>query len=291
MSVSIDRVYQTVLAIVNKEGGSYIIPNGKTYISPQEFNLLANQAQIEIFESYFYELGLHLDTPRNDDDHADTVRNLQEKIRGFETASNNIDEDPTPIQNGPGQTVNVGGAVEVNGVVFLNVSPSFILLTEDTVFTDPLEWRDVTATNTPDVFRYPEDFYRLGRVTLNNRIVDEVSDKQCAYILLSPLTAPTRKQAVYVRREGGVCIFPVMLANTDIVNMSYIRTPAVVSWMGSPEMGQFIETGSVNFELHPSEFPELVTKILSYVGIIIQRADIAQLAEAQEQVLTGDKKQ
>ena len=46
--VSIDTVYQRVLAIANKEQ--------RGYITPLEFNLLANQAQMIIFEQYFYDL-------------------------------------------------------------------------------------------------------------------------------------------------------------------------------------------------------------------------------------------
>ena len=46
--VSVDTVYQRVLAILNKEN--------RGYMTPQEFNLLANQAQLEIFEQYFYDL-------------------------------------------------------------------------------------------------------------------------------------------------------------------------------------------------------------------------------------------
>ena len=48
MAVSINNVYQKVLAIANKEQ--------RGYITPQEFNLFANQAQMEIFEQYFYDL-------------------------------------------------------------------------------------------------------------------------------------------------------------------------------------------------------------------------------------------
>ena len=47
MAVTIDTVYQRVLALANKEQ--------RGYITPQEFNLLANQAQISIFEQYFYD--------------------------------------------------------------------------------------------------------------------------------------------------------------------------------------------------------------------------------------------
>mgnify|MGYP003113589489 FL=1 len=43
--VSVDTVYQKVLALANKEQ--------RGYITPQEFNLLASEAQDNIFESYF----------------------------------------------------------------------------------------------------------------------------------------------------------------------------------------------------------------------------------------------
>ena len=46
MAISVDTVYQRVLTLANKEQ--------RGYITPQEFNLLANQAQTQIFESYFY---------------------------------------------------------------------------------------------------------------------------------------------------------------------------------------------------------------------------------------------
>ena len=47
MAVSVDTVYQRVLAMANKEQ--------RGYITPQEYNLLANQAQMQIFESYFFD--------------------------------------------------------------------------------------------------------------------------------------------------------------------------------------------------------------------------------------------
>ena len=48
MAISIDTVYQRVLVLANKEQ--------RGYITPQEFNLLANQAQQQIFEQYFYDI-------------------------------------------------------------------------------------------------------------------------------------------------------------------------------------------------------------------------------------------
>ena len=48
MAINIDTVYQKVLAIANKEQ--------RGYINPQQFNLFANQAQLDIFEDYFFKL-------------------------------------------------------------------------------------------------------------------------------------------------------------------------------------------------------------------------------------------
>ena len=48
MAVNIDAVYQTVLSVLNKEQ--------RGYVTPQEFNLFAEQAQLDIFEQYFYDI-------------------------------------------------------------------------------------------------------------------------------------------------------------------------------------------------------------------------------------------
>ena len=76
MAVSIDTVYQRVLAIANKEQ--------RGYITPQEFNLFANQAQMKIFENYFYELDKFLRLPGNDSAYSDRINILEEKIAFFE---------------------------------------------------------------------------------------------------------------------------------------------------------------------------------------------------------------
>ena len=46
--ININKVYQRVLAFANKEQ--------RGYITPQEFNIFAENAQLEIFEQYFYDL-------------------------------------------------------------------------------------------------------------------------------------------------------------------------------------------------------------------------------------------
>ena len=81
MAVSIDTVYQRVLAIANKEQ--------RGYITPQEFNLFANQAQQEIFEQYFYDLNQFRRILGNDTTYADVDDILREKMQVFEAVDDN----------------------------------------------------------------------------------------------------------------------------------------------------------------------------------------------------------
>ena len=74
--VNINTVYQTVLALANKEQ--------RGYITPQEFNLFAEQAQMSIFEQYFYDLNQFLRIPGNNTSHSDVTSILEEKISLFE---------------------------------------------------------------------------------------------------------------------------------------------------------------------------------------------------------------
>ena len=74
--VSIDTVYQRVLALANKEQ--------RGYITPQDFNLFANQAQMEIFEQYFYDLNMARKGQGNDTNFADIDDMLEEKLQVFE---------------------------------------------------------------------------------------------------------------------------------------------------------------------------------------------------------------
>ena len=73
--VNVDTVYQRVLALANKEQ--------RGYITPQEFNLFANQAQMETFEQYFYDVNQYGRGPGNSTEYSDMVDILEEKISLF----------------------------------------------------------------------------------------------------------------------------------------------------------------------------------------------------------------
>ena len=93
MAVSIDRVYQRVLTLANKEQ--------RGYIPPQEFNLLADQAQMEIFEQYFYDQNQADRNLKNSTELSNVDEILDEKISIFER-----EQDQVWIQSNMPQVTN-----------------------------------------------------------------------------------------------------------------------------------------------------------------------------------------
>jgi len=77
--VLIDTVYQKVLAIANKEQ--------RGYITPQEFNLYADQAQKDIFEQYFYDINQFERVKGNNTEYSDMLDKLNEKLSIFKKES------------------------------------------------------------------------------------------------------------------------------------------------------------------------------------------------------------
>ena len=77
MAINVNTVYQTVLLILNKEQ--------RGYMTPTEFNSVATQVQLEIFEKYFDDLNQQLRVPQADTDYADRKENIDEKLAIFKT--------------------------------------------------------------------------------------------------------------------------------------------------------------------------------------------------------------
>ena len=75
--VNIDTVYQRVLALANKEQ--------RGYITPLEFNLMANQAQLAVFEQYFYDLDQAKRKPSDSTTFSDMTELIKSKLAPFTT--------------------------------------------------------------------------------------------------------------------------------------------------------------------------------------------------------------
>jgi hypothetical protein len=78
MAISVDTVYQRVQSILNKEN--------RGYLTPQDFNLFANQAQLEVFEQYFFDLNQYERLPKKDTEYSNLVKLTSEKLSKFKTS-------------------------------------------------------------------------------------------------------------------------------------------------------------------------------------------------------------
>ena len=75
MAVNINSVYQKVLTLLNKEQ--------RGYLTPQEFNLLADRAQNEMYENYFHQSRNSNAKIKDDDTHTDTLEIIEAKLSPF----------------------------------------------------------------------------------------------------------------------------------------------------------------------------------------------------------------
>lgn len=234
--ISIDTVYQKVLAIANKEQ--------RGYITPQEFNLLAEQAQMLIFEQYFYDLNQFNRAGGNGMEYGDMMSILEEKVSLFEKynqdlASNTANRGKLPDDCYRLGQVQFGSFNSANVVVEkLNIKDLNEIL--NTALTAPTLTRPVyiRSKNTNyDIELYPTTF------SASNRMDD---------VTINYIKKPITPKWTYT-----------------IVNEQAL-------YNGSASDKQ-------DFEIHASDEEDLVYKILELSGIIMNKPGLVQLAGNEEQ--------
>jgi len=149
MAVSIDTVYQRVLSIANKEQ--------RAYITPQEFNLLANQAQMEIFEQYFYDLDQFKRRPTDDGTMSDTIELIKRKLSSFTSVQNLVGGKTFPENYRTGKVFVRRGAtwveakkvdnIDVNNRLFASLFHRDGLGKQPVYCESPFNGEDIHVTN------------------------------------------------------------------------------------------------------------------------------------------------
>jgi hypothetical protein len=236
MPVNIDTVYQRVLAIANKEQ--------RGYITPQEFNLFANQVQIDIFEQYFYDLNQFRRVQGSFESSTDMISILEDKISIFEEFDDNV-----AMSN---YTSSGGGVILPNDLYRIT---------------------RIDVANVNDELRLAE---RLN--------TNDFNDVRSLGPLTSPFTdrpVYNVRQNILRIDNGGIGFVDPTAGGCFI---HYVRRPIAVNWgyVVLNNKALYNANTSVNFELHASEEKELVTKILSLAGIAIEDMALYQVAEAED---------
>ncbi len=165
--ISIDTVYQRVLAIANKEQ--------RGYITPQEFNLLAEQAQMLIFEQYFYDLNQFNRAGGNGMEYSDMMNILEEKIAVFEKQNIDMSAVSGSTATLPTNVYRLGTVFYNNGtnsIIVEKVSNQEIQRMNQASLYKPTEARPVyTRTSETKIVIYPSSAtpaYSTSNLNCNN---------------------------------------------------------------------------------------------------------------------------
>tara|TARA_B100000900_G_scaffold291571_1_gene250398 strand:+ start:8749 stop:9474 length:726 start_codon:yes stop_codon:yes gene_type:complete len=112
----------------------------------------------------------------------------------------------------------------------------------------------------------------------------------------SPLTSPSERYPVYTYENNVIQLYPTSIGVPspafNNVHLNFLKYPTDVKWGFTidTELGNYIynEQSSVNFELHQSDEPLLVDKILGYAGVMTRDQLALQLAAGKEQQIDID---
>jgi hypothetical protein len=97
------------------------------------------------------------------------------------------------------------------------------------------------------------------------------------------LTAPSKTYPVYTYENNIIQIYPTSInTGSDDIQLNYLKYPADPKWGFTidTELGNYIYNAqdSVDFEIHQSDSPLLISKILGYAGVMTQDQLALQLA-------------
>jgi hypothetical protein len=234
MAININTVYQKVLALANKEQ--------RGYITPQEFNLLADKAQNEIYENYFHKARTSNAKIKDDDTYTDTLEMIEAKL--------------APFYNAPGNVTVTSGVVNLlNPINGVNTNTDIYKLISVKYNSTGTEYKTVTEVNRKEFDLITEANGQPGSVLY-----------------------PTTNRPIYFRISGTqLSVLPMPTNGTDF-KIAYYKTPTAPKWdyVVVNEKALYNSNTSVDFELVVSEEEPLVLRILMLAGLTIQRPDVTQ---------------
>lgn len=239
----INSVRNTVLSILNK--------NNYGYISPSDFNLLALQAQMELFEEYFssYNKTINMENARMaGTEYANIEKNISEVLESF--LRNDFLTQVSPLTN------------------------EYYLPSLTTTGYNPYMISRLTCYD-------PNTSLRL-------KDAEKVNNGRINLLLDSLLTSPTLEFPAYIIEGEKVVVYPDVINGVNSLKCSYFRTPLAPKWTyinllnGEPAFDQ-TQPDYQDFELPAEDEYKLITKMLEYCGVVIREAEVSQFGSAQQQ--------
>jgi hypothetical protein len=144
MAINVNTVYKTVLLILNKEQ--------RGYMTPEEFNKIGSQVQLEIFEKYFEDLNQLTRSPQTDTDYADRIAYLEEKLSPLTRYTLATSTQTGVVSN----TVHRLNTIVYNGIELQRVSRGEYTNINKSPLTKPSLAQPVFIQENNLIYTYPE---------------------------------------------------------------------------------------------------------------------------------------
>jgi hypothetical protein len=313
----INSVRNTVLSVLNK--------NNYGYISPSDFNLFAKQAQLDIFEDYFYQYNYQINKENaraSGTGYADIKKGYEEVINIFSKTNfllHNVNNEfftPSPnttndnyylLNKVLAYTRLLASGVNTNAVVngLEDNSSDFIAagvgvgdivgnVTTQQVAKVVSVVNPTTLQLNADIFTvFPQNYVIYDDGVVNE--AEKVTQSKITMLNNSLLTAPSTMFPAYTQQEPNLSLFPASINTIGAVECQYIRYPNDPKWTyvtllgGEPSFDQ-TQSDFQDFELSISDEPTLVLKILQYAGMSIREVGAVQFAQGLESKEDQDEK-
>lgn len=306
----INSVRNTVLSVLNK--------NNYGYISPSDFNLYSQNAQIEIYEEYFssYNKVINAENARMSGvDYADMEQPIAEVLEYFlrtdyltKIAANKFSM-PTPTTTGyytymlldikcRPVTLKTGTNTSVVSSQLVDSTATFLSddISAGDVVTNITTGLVSTVTSVvsntvlaldSNIFLASPNSYGVFSSSTNVQ-AEKVINNKLTLLVNSNLTQPTNEFPIYALQGEELTFYPTTISNKGQVQGTYFRYPKVPKWTyitltnGEPVFDQS-QNDYQDFELPIEDEYKLVTRILQYCGISIREAEVTQFSMAKEQ--------
>lgn len=145
-------------------------------------------------------------------------------------------------------------------------------------------------TNDNGTIILPNDLLKLFNVSVGDGStrttdVERITRSELNYYKGSQLAAPDKDFPVFYQENGTIKIWPQSNDIIASVTVDYLADPVDPKWAytgGGSSAYTYDEVNSVNFELHHSEAPSVVKKILAYAGVTVKDPNVIQMAQSEQ---------
>ena len=238
MAISVDNVYKTVLSILNKEG--------RGYITPEEFNKIGSQVQLDILDQNFH-----------DYNRAVVKHTRGAGVNGYGNIPERIEQKIDPFYAFADITLSSGvGTLPTDLYRTISFSISNKTLELEKVDKKTLSYL-LSSPLTKPTTSFPVYYQRATDIIVEPALTDgswTLGNLKLEYI-------KTPADVVWAYTSSGIGVLTYATGTGASV------TPS---------------TGYVDFTLHESDRVQLVLGILKYAGLVIEDPMVIQGASQEE---------